>query len=82
MLLIKISLVDYIHQLFQQFIQENKLKNIVYPRGNTMEKVISNKITRFTKKIIKPYSNRNRLMKELEIKHQSNKTIMKRKKKN
>ena len=50
MLLIKISLVDYIHQLFQQFIQENKLKNIVYPRGNAMEKVISNKITPFYKK--------------------------------
>ena len=49
----KLSLVDNIHQLFQQFSLENnnfvrkKLKNIAYPRGNTMAKVISNKITTF-----------------------------------
>ena len=57
-----------------------KLKNIAYPRVNTMAKVISNKITTFHQRdypilIIRRF--KNRLIKELEIKYQSSKTIMK-----
>ena len=59
-------MVDYIHQLFQQFSLENnnfarKLKNIVFPRGNTMKKVISNKINPIYKKDYKTISNNKKI---------------------
>jgi len=38
-----------------------KIKNIEYPRGNTIAKVISSKITMFTREIIKPYSNNKKI---------------------